>query len=456
MALRKRDDLEARAGVDVARMAKMGAGSLLYVAMVIGALILVLLLSLRVGAKWDLSGTDANSLSPQTLEVLAALEDTVTLHALFPRDDEIAWEAYWMQLKRYREASDRIAVEFLDPVERPGRVRELGVDPRVEDLRSGGLTLATRGDRRLTFRGTDEESITNAVLEVGRDVRRVVGFVRGVGERDPDSGASAGMTRARMALETEYYEVVDVDLGGGVPAGITVLVLAGPTLPLPDDHRAALTAWLQQGGRLLAMVDPGHEASINEVLAERGLRFRGSTIVDARNFIRDGQTLRIEDFPDHEVGKGFGRSRSIALPIATPVDDFETGEGTLFHSAVARSSDFSKTIDADGKMAAGPFGVAAASWQETDAGEIRVLAVGDSDFVSNTSLAMNANRNFFLNCIAWLGRDQALITVRKSRLEGQVIELDRAGGTRIVYLLLIAPAAVVLTGIFVALRRRGR
>ena len=85
----------------------------------------------------------------------------------------------------------------------------------------------------------------------------------------------------------------------------------------------------------------------------------------------------------------------------------------------------------------------------------RIVVIGDGTFVSNGSLAMrgNANRDFFLNSVAWLA---GLDTLGAARTPGNVVVtgLDRDGwlkfGAWSGVLILLFAAIVKLT----AIRRR--
>jgi len=458
VALRRRDDLEAREAVDIARMAREGAGSVVYVGAVLGALVVALALSVGVQREWDLSADRSNSLSPQTVEVLKGLTEPVALYPLYGKRNELERDAYWRVLRSYRQESDRLSVEFVDPLRQPGRLQALGVDPRSQEL-GEGTTLVVRGDRRLTFRGREEEDITNAILEVGRTGRRVVGFLRGYGEHDPDSKAGGGYREAREALEREYYDVIDVELDRGIPDEVTVLVAAGPSLPIPAERLEALQSWLDAGGRLLALIEPDDASGLNDVTQRWGLRVTSDVVVDPRSNVNESeQFVKVTSYERHPAVEGFGARMPTAFPIVARVVDFETGDPLLFHEPVLLSSSLSSVIEADGSRSSGPFALGAASWRqdkESDR-ETRVLAIGDADWASNAYLPVQANRNLFLNAIAWLARESQLITVRRNELAGQAIELDPAEARILRTILVAPPLAVLVAGAWVAFRRRGR
>ncbi len=458
MSLRRREDLEAREAVDIARMAKEGAGSAVVIGAVITTMVVVLALSAGFEREWDFSRTGENKLSEQTLAVLEGLTEKVELYPLYSKQSELERDAYWRVLSSYRRATDLLEVEFVDPQRQPEMLRRIGVDARSQDVREG-TTVVVRGERRLSFRGTDEEDITNAILEVGRTGRRVVGYVRGYGEHDPQSSSGGGYKRAIEALEQEYYEIRDVELARGVPGDVSVLVMAGPTLPIPEADLETLDAWLDDGGRLLAMLEPGEPDGLNEVLQRCGLRASGDIVLVPRNNINDSEQFpKVTDYTGHDAVAGFGQALPTAFPVAGRVVDFETGEGNLYHEPLLSSSTLSSLVGKDGAREAGPFALAAASWFRDAASdaETRVILVGDSDWASNAYLAAQANRNLFLNAVAWLARESELITVRRNRLGGQIFQLNAAERGFIRLVLVSMPVLVLVAGVIVAIRRRGR
>jgi ABC-type uncharacterized transport system involved in gliding motility auxiliary subunit len=238
------------------------------------------------------------------------------------------------------------------------------------------------------------------------------------------------------------------------------LVLAGPTMPIPEEDIEAVAAWLENGGRMLVMVDPGHAALVNDLLMPWGLQASNRQIVDPRQNLNGSPPfIQVSDFTDHPVVRAFRNRFPTAFALASPVSHFETGEGSLFHQELARSSQFSLVLTPEGRES-GPFHVAAASWRRT-AGEdsdveTRVVLVGDSDFASSAYLPARANRNFFLNCVGWLSREEELLSIRKLVLGGQAIQLNDQERTIIYLILSLAPCLLLITGVVVAWRRRGR
>ena len=458
MALTRREDLEARSGVDVARFARRGGSSLTWVILVVVAVALVLGISLNLRYRWDLSKRRENTLSPQTLDVLAGLESEVKVYPLFTTNNDMR-EDFWFFLQLYREASSKITVEFIDPVARPGEVEALGLDPEQEDARRDGMTVVIQDDDKRIFDGIDEESVTNAILDVSTTATRVVGFVRGYGERDPASSDDAGLARLAVELLQEYYRVRDVTLSEGVPDEVTVLLLAGPRLPVPEADLQVLAEWMEGGGRLLALADPGSDPSVNAVLGRWGLRVLHDPVIEPKsnNVNNDPTFVKAASYSNHEVVEGFSANFPTGFPLVSRVEHFEPGDPLVFHEELVSSSIVSSVV-VDGATHDGPFDLAAASWRREAGSEVdletRAIVVGDSDFATNQYLYFRANRNFLLNCLGWLSREAGLVSVRKPAAADQVLSVEQEDRGMLYAAAYSMPALVVLLGTVVFLRRR--
>jgi hypothetical protein len=460
VALRRREDLDASRGVDRGRLARRGGTSAAYAALVLGAVVLLVLLSSRVRREWDASASAGNSLSPQTLATVRGLGEDVSLTALYSDDRRLQpeREGHFYLLQRYRRESPRLRVEFVDPVSRPGRVRELGLDPEQQSAKVDGITVVTRGTNKVVFEGSSEEKVTNALLEVSSGRKRVVGFLRGYAERDPASAAPSGFVSAAAALRAEYYEVTDVVLAEGIPSEVTVLVAAGPATPIPPADLDRLGAWLGDGGRLLALLEPDSASGLEQALEPWGLRPSGIRVLDpTQNLNASPELIKVTDYSRHPVVEGFGASLPTAIPLGGEVEDFESGDPKLFHQRLLRSSKFSIGLAPDGVRRQGPFSLGAASWRRHDDAEreTRVILVGDADFAGNAYLPAQANRNFFLNCVGWLSRAQELVSVRGAASGTQTFSLSSGERRNALLVVLAAPLALVLSGIAVFVRRRG-
>jgi hypothetical protein len=458
MALKRREELEARSGVDLGRMARRGGGSMSVVVLIVVAVALALGVSIKVRHRWDFSERRDNVLAPQTLEVLTGLESDVEIYPLFTVDHHQR-EDYWYLLQLYRDASPKVSVEFIDPVSRPGRIASLGLAPEQESARRDGMTVVVQGENRRMFDGVTEESVTNAIMDVSTTAPRVVGFIRGYGERNPASGETdAGYGKLAVELLQEYYQLTDVVLSDGIPPEITVLMLAGPRMAIPEQDLARLAAWLEDGGRLLALMDPGSDTGINRALERWGLRVMAEPVIEPKmNLFKDPNFVKVSNYTGHAIVEGFGRNFPSVFPVVGRIVDFEPGDPLVFHEGLVLSTIVSSTMN-EGVSVDGPFNLAAASWRRGEGDqsgkETRIVAVADSDFASNQYLYFVANRNLVLNCIGWLSREASLVSLRRGALADQQLNIGPEDKPRMVLAAYAAPLLVCLSGIIVYIRRR--
>jgi hypothetical protein len=88
--------------------------------------------------------------------------------------------------------------------------------------------------------------------------------------------------------------------------------------------------------------------------------------------------------------------------------------------------------------------------------EARIAVVGDSDFVTNSLLGVQGNRDLFLNTLNWLSQQESLISIRPKDPDDRRITLTADQQRWVKFLaLLILPAAIFGAGIFNWTRRRG-
>lgn len=93
-----------------------------------------------------------------------------------------------------------------------------------------------------------------------------------------------------------------------------------------------------------------------------------------------------------------------------------------------------------------------------DAGtrEARVVVFGDSDFATNTLLAVQANQDLFLNTVAWLAQDPDLISIHAREPDDQRLLLtDQQKGNAFLFAHVLIPGLVLALGVVSWWQRRG-
>ena len=90
-----------------------------------------------------------------------------------------------------------------------------------------------------------------------------------------------------------------------------------------------------------------------------------------------------------------------------------------------------------------------------DAKEGRFVVAGSTDFLDNSIIGFNGNRDLFLNMMNWLSSDEELISIRPKEPEDRGVNLSVAQMRMIFFLSLIfLPLAVIASGLGVWWGRR--
>jgi ABC-type uncharacterized transport system involved in gliding motility auxiliary subunit len=433
------------------------------------ALLLVLAIGLAgwLSVHWawraDFSHGARASLSPASREVLAALEGPVEVvsyaRAAGPLRETIA--AF---VARYREAKPDLTLRFVDPDTDPGAMRAQGIslDGELE------LRHADRSQRVTVLR---ERDFTLALLRLARGGERVVAFLAGHGERRPDGEANHDLGRFGDALAADGVRAVALDFSqqAAIPGNVDLVVVAGPRVPVPAAEVDALVAWVESGGALLWLAEPGVDEGLDALARALGIRLLPGTVVDAAAQglgIGDPGFVAISRYPQHAVVEGF--DLTVLLPQAAALA--AGGAPNFAATPILRSSERSWTeagpvagdirYDGDAGEIPGPLDVALALTRlspRPDRAEQRVAVVGDGDFLSNAWLGNGGNRALGARLVSWLLADDALVDIAPVQAPDRTLALTRTQMGVIGFgFLFVLPLVLLLAGAFIGWRRRRR
>lgn len=185
-----------------------------------------------------------------------------------------------------------VAVDTLDPVTEPGRVRAFAESGK--SIAEGSLIVTNSDESRYavvdaadlyTYRVTSsgsyaltgfaaEQKLTAAIRTVTGEEQQRVWFLTG-----HDEAGMADCTQLVSRLESENFIVGETSLlqGEALTGGDTLLILS-PARDLTDEEAQALDAFLAQGGRLLLACDASLDLSAMPHVAELAGRFSPSFV----------------------------------------------------------------------------------------------------------------------------------------------------------------------------------
>lgn len=439
------------------RSTRFGSATFIYIVITIGILVIVNFISQRRHCRFDLTKNKRYSLSDQTGQILKKIADKIEIKAFFKKGEGTTFR-YKDLLDEYAYKSKKFSYEIIDPDRNPVIARNYGIEEY-------GTTIVLYQDRTERFSGIDEEDLTNAILKVTRKEIKKIYFLDGHGEPDIDESGENGFTEVKKALGQETYQVEKIVLvqTERVPEDASVLIIAGPKKSLFSVELEKIKAYIEAGGSVLFMLDPGQSQELAEFVKKWNIDVGDDMIIDqlSRLFGAGVTTPVVSQYEYHEITKKF--KYATFFPLARSVKPGSTQRSGYNVLALAKTSPSSwaeseyKNETAkynEDKDTMGPVSVAVAA-EVTTTPPSRMVVFGDSDFACNQFLPLSGNRDLFLNTVNWLAKEEDLITIRPKETEASHISLSRKEGINIfVISVVLYPISLLAIGLIVWYRRR--
>ncbi len=424
----------------------------------------------RHNVRFDRTPTKRFSLTPYARQAMEAFEGSGRIYAFYDSQQVVERRRILDLLDQIQSHSPRLSYELVDLDRKPGLAKKYG----VSNYNSGVLELAD--GTRYPIRAITEDAITATILRLSRDDLGVICFSTGHGERDPrDNDQRGGLSSLTQALEREGFSIEwGRTLGrDGKGGGCTVLLWVAPTQDLAAGEADAIDEYVRGGGRALFLLDPGAPISFDELLARFGVSAGRNVIVDEANRMlgADSFVPQVDRFrPD--VFRDLLRAAAI-LPVARTMRSIGAPrEGARVISLAGTSETSWAYMDATEVPSQdvqfrpesdqpGPLSIAVRVTMETvaDDGAGQLIAVGDSDFVTNAHLETLGNRDLILALIGVLAEDSSLIGMRHADGDDPERPLSlNAAQTRTIFIVsvVVLPGLSALVGAALAAARRRR
>lgn len=424
----------------------------------VGFALLIAALADRSGTRFDYASKPESTISNFTRTVLGDLNSAVDIVYFAAEDGR---HRVTKLLHQFSSASPRISTKVYDLNANPGAARYYGV------TKDNSAIVEVAGVRRL-LGGPGEDQLLQAIIALTAIRKPKVYFLLGHGERDPvDTSAPTGMAFFHQRLLVEGYKTEPLDLQRTeqVPVDADIILIGGPRWDLAEGEVEGLEAYVMAGGRLLALVDHGDLPRLSALLERLGLQLSGQIVVDQVSRLQrvDLTAPLIPNFDPMVFGEHQG---IVIMPVAqalAAVDGSRTAWTRVLATSAATSwitspvaaLDPALQPPADAKR--GPFPLAAAAGLAQGSHEAAVVAVGDSDFVTNAYFLRLGNEDFALNIMNWLAGRRDWIGKARSRPEDtSAFSLSQTETRRILWFSVVGVPSLFLVGAAGALIRRRR
>jgi ABC-type uncharacterized transport system involved in gliding motility auxiliary subunit len=367
--------------------------------------------------------------------------------------------------KQYAGYADgKFTWKVVDPDRDPTLARRYGIESY------GTIVLETK-TRSEKINDAEEEKLTNGLLKVTREGKRIVYVLQGHGEHELGNTDRQGFSEAKTALEQANYEVKPLPLAreGKVPDDAAVVIIPGPRTDLFAPEVDALDGYLGRGGKVLAMIDPPFPQRVQDAAAKRLLARWGVTLADnlivelspiGRLFGIGPEVPIIQQYEPHPITRDLSGITTL-FPLTRSLDVAKPAPGGVTVTPLARTSPESwgetdrqaleqGSAKPDAQDPKGPLAVAAVATKD----KARLVVYGTSNLATNQFLNLQGNRDFFLNTVSWLAEEEDQITVRPKDSRQAPIFLSARQGQLLFWLPVVVLPGIMLAGGVVAVVRR--
>lgn len=439
-----------------------------YVILLLILMILANLAASRFFLRLDLTELRGYSLSEQTLNSLGNLAEPVQISA-FLRPTDYRSRLAEKLLGEYADHCPWIIYEVIDPDGRPSAMQQKGVSRY-------GTLLFEKGPKRLEINSVDEQSITSAILRLSEERLKNIYFLTGHGERDIESGQRTGYRLLAWHLRNKgnfVLKTLSFTASATFPEDVDVLIIPSPRSSFSSRDEDLVTQYLDNGGRLLLLLDAGVTVPFSHLLPEWGVHVGENLVFDpVENYFGDAATPMINKYEPSSITRSL-QGMSTFFPLAREVSPSQTiPEGLIVRSLVKTSTRSwaetnlkgSEASFDDGEDKPGPVSLAVsiqaslAAGRGASAAKSRLVVFGDSDFVSNAALSStntdSGNVLLFLSAVDWLIENDSLINLSPIDTTKQTLILSARQMRLVAYTtMLFIPLLIALTGTLVWWRR---
>jgi gliding-associated putative ABC transporter substrate-binding component GldG len=247
--------------------------TLIRVALILGILIFLNLVSVKLFTRFDMTGNKIYTLSPASKNLVKSLDDKFVVKAYFTSDLPAPYNnnrrLLQDQLDEYRAyAGGNFQYEFIDPGKTPELEQEAqryGIPPvQVQVVKEDKMQIE-KAYMGLVFLYLDKQeqlpvlqSLDNLEYEISSTIKKMtskslkkIGFL--TGHEEPKMDAFKAL---KQNLDKQY-DVTTVDLAGGrqIPPDVSALVIDAPTKPFKQWEKYLIDQYIMAGGRVAFFIN---------------------------------------------------------------------------------------------------------------------------------------------------------------------------------------------------------
>ncbi|MCM8711473.1 GldG family protein [Clostridium sp. SYSU_GA19001] len=461
---------------------KYGSYSTAVTALVLAILLVVNFVAGKINIKKDLTKEKIYSLSEESYKILKDLKNDTKIIAFFEAGSEN--KNFTIILDKYKAASDKITVEYKDPIKNPQITQKysksgqtVGVNSIV--VESGNkfkvidyydffnVSYDQYGQQKVDSFAA-EQQLTNAIVYVNSDKEQILYTLAGHEEK----GLGDSITKQ---LQAENYTIKEINLlqGGTELNKEGTLVVVSPRRDLSKEELEKIKAFLTSGGRAALFMDITKETLPNfgELLSFYGVKLQNALAVEGevQNVVQQPIDL-LPEMQTHDIVNSLKSSKlPVLMPVSQGIDTIELKRSTVkvepllstTKNSWAKVNLNATSIVKEANDIQGPLNIAVAITDEdTTAGRnTKLVVVGGTTFMEDNvnSVTNGANIDFIMNSFNWLQDKKDSVSIRPKSLTTESLMINVLQQLLLSgVVVILIPAVIMIMGITVWLRRRHR
>lgn len=441
-----------------------GAQTAAFVVLLFAIVGMLAWLSEHYKVRWDWTAANRNTLTEPSRALLPRLDDAIEITA-YVREEPVIRQSILQLLERYQRYKPDITLRFVNPDLVPDEVR-------ARNISAEGEMVVSYRQREEHVKLATEEALTTALEKLARADTRWITYLSGRGERDLLGIASYDLGKLGAQLQRQGFKLHELSLRdtGDIPAEAAMLVVSPGREALPGNEVDAMLRYLNRGGNLLWLAEPGPSRGMDPVADALGIVFEPGVLVDPTTQIlgiSHPAFVPVSAYPSHVITKNLKLvtmyPHAAGISWSQPPGWQTRGILSTGLRAWSETGDLSDELHFDDAVdVSGPLDIGIAMQRTVAAGDQRgadtkqrVIVIGDGDFLSNAYLGNGSNLDLALNVFNWLADDETLIDIPARRAPDLSFELSRSGAALIRFGSMFGlPALLLGTGFFIWHRRR--
>jgi len=445
---------------------------------VIVIVIVVNMLFTKINLQVDLSTQSMYTLSKDTKTLVKDLKDDVTIYYLVQNGTEA--DLFKNIVKQYDAASDKVKVEFKDPVLYPSFAKNLGVEDKIQNNSFLVVNNASKKAKYVDYNDllvteTDpqtyeqkttaidvEGELTSAIQNVTTTQPTKMYIVEGHGETE--TGTNFAELVKKMNVTTDSLKTLSEK---SVPKDCNMLFISAPTSDFNDVETKMIKDYLIAGGKAIFTVNYDSEKLKNflSILEYYGIEMVDGVVLegDSNMQLNDHQNYLLPDVQSNDITKIVKANKiPVLMPAASGLNIADQKRKTLTITPLLTTSEAayskvnmsSEILEKEKGDISGPFNLAMVSTDNYNNVTSGIVVYG-SAYTFSDEVKTYANPDLLSGSIGYCIGNKNLLSIPTKSLSSPSLQMSQnqviiIGST----VVLIIPVVILMLGGFICYRRR--